>query len=403
MIRLMFVDDETRVIDGMRRAMHGMRHEWSIRFATSGADALQQLASEPADVVVSDMRMPEMDGSQLLDQVMRLYPQAIRFILSGQSETEASIRATRTAHRYLSKPCSAGTLQAAIQRTTKLKALLNNDALAAIVGSVDTLPTPPGVYLRLRERLADADGSVTDIVQVLENDVGLTARVVKVANSGFFGGRNPVQSIDRAVAFLGMDLVASIVLGKELYDANPGNVDPAFDLDRLSRHSFRTALWARAIALHEDLGAAFAERAFLSGVLHDVGHLIFASRAMSANPAQTGVWRQDSSLQLTRPHAAAGAYLLGLWAFPEDLVEAVLWHHRPGQSGESGLGLSGLLHVGDLLAHRQEQAMAPAERADADRQRPTEPEPGYLESIGMADHWQAWCELRPSADALETA
>src|ERR1700683_5438043 len=107
MIRIVFVDDETRILDGIRRSMYCMRGEWQMRFAESGADALKALAAEPADVVVSDMRMPGMAGSELLGEVKRLYPEIVRFVLSGQAETESIIRVTRSAHRYLSKPCDA--------------------------------------------------------------------------------------------------------------------------------------------------------------------------------------------------------------------------------------------------------------------------------------------------------
>src|SRR5580700_5510634 len=99
MIRLVFVDDEARILDGIRRSMYCMRGEWQMRFEGSGADALLSLANEPADVVISDMRMPGMDGSELLSEVKRLYPETVRFVLSGQAEAESIIRVTRNAHR----------------------------------------------------------------------------------------------------------------------------------------------------------------------------------------------------------------------------------------------------------------------------------------------------------------
>jgi DNA-binding NtrC family response regulator len=157
----MFVDDEDRILDGLRRSMHTMRAEWSMRFANSGPEALLQLAMEPADVVISDM-------------------QAIRFILSGHSESESIIRATRSAHRYLSKPCDAQALKVAIARAANLRTLLNNDALAAMVGSVDTLPTPPTAYMQLRDLLRDPEAAIADVVDVLQRDIGLTAKVVKL-------------------------------------------------------------------------------------------------------------------------------------------------------------------------------------------------------------------------------
>lgn len=385
MIRLLFVDDEERVLDGLKRSMHSMRHEWSMRFAPSGPEALLQLAIEPADVVISDMRMPSMDGAQLLAEVKRLYPQAIRFILSGQSESESIIRATRSAHRYLSKPCDAQTLKAAIGRASSLKTLLNNDALAAMVGSVDTLPTPPMTYMQLRDLLRSPEAAVTEVVDVLQKDIGLTAKVVKLANSGFFGSRQPVLSIERAVSIVGTDAISALVLGKELYDTH-ASVKSGFSLEKLGQHSFEVAAWARAVALHEGLPRADAERAFLAGVLHDIGRLIFAMSNASQNLARSAERADDKDpLQSVSHHAAAAAYLLGLWAFPESIVEAVLWHHSPTQSGESELGLAGLVHIGDLLAHEQDPGSQGPRGADSE----------YLQTLGIAERWPAWVALRP--------
>jgi|HubBroStandDraft_6_1064221.scaffolds.fasta_scaffold113790_2 HD-like signal output (HDOD) protein/CheY-like chemotaxis protein len=379
----MFVDDEDRILDGLRRSMHTMRAEWSMRFANSGPEALLQLAMEPADVVISDMRMPTMDGAQLLAEVKRLYPQAIRFILSGHSESESIIRATRSAHRYLSKPCDAQALKVAIARAANLRTLLNNDALAAMVGSVDTLPTPPTAYMQLRDLLRDPEAAIADVVDVLQRDIGLTAKVVKLANSGFFGSRQPVQSIERAVSIVGTDAISALVLGKELYDTH-APVNPGFSLERLGQHSFEVAAWARAVALHEGLPQGVAERAFLAGVLHDIGRLIFAMSTAGPQAMRSAERAGDGALQSVAHHAAAGAYLLGLWAFPESIVEAVLWHHSPSRSGESELGMAGLVHIGDLLAHERD----PGSRG------PRQAESGYLQALGLAERWPTWLALR---------
>jgi HD-like signal output (HDOD) protein/CheY-like chemotaxis protein len=376
MIRILFVDDEARILDGIRRSMYSMRGEWQMQFASSGADALKALAAEPADVVVSDMRMPGMDGSELLAEVKRLYPGTVRFILSGQAETESIIRATRSAHRYLSKPCDAATLSAAIARAMELRALLDSKHLAAIVGSVDTLPTPPKRYQELLDCLRDPESAIADIVSILRHDVAMTAKIVKLANSGFFGSREPVQTVERAVSFVGMEAIATLVLGQELFDSSNALALPGFDLERLGQHSFQTAAWARAVALHEGFATAVAERAFLAGVLHDIGRLVFATRTPPSDTREREKWLTETLQQMESHHAAVGAYLIGLWGFPESIVEALAWHHVPSKCGETSLGLCGLVHIGDQLAHGRDI------------------EPGYLESIGLAQRCSQWQGLR---------
>jgi HD-like signal output (HDOD) protein/CheY-like chemotaxis protein len=376
MIRILFVDDEARILDGIRRSMYGMHGEWQMQFANGGAEALKALAADPVDVVVSDMRMPGMDGSELLSGVKRLYPEIVRFVLSGQAEAESIFRATRSAHRYLSKPCDVVTLKAAIARAMELRALLNSSQLAAIVGSVDTLPTPPKLYQELLDCLRDPEAAIAHIVGILRHDVAMTAKIVKLANSGFFGCREPAQTVERAVSFVGMEAIATLVLGQELFDSENAVALPGFDLERLGQHSFQTAAWARAVALHEGLPAAEAERAFLAGVLHDVGRLVFATRMPPSAPLERVRWLSETRLQMEAHHGAVGAYLLGLWGFPEAIVEALAWHHNPSKCGQTSLGLCGLVHIGNQLAHGREF------------------ESGYLESIGLADRRCEWQGLR---------
>jgi HD-like signal output (HDOD) protein/CheY-like chemotaxis protein len=376
MIRILFVDDEARILDGIRRSMYCMRGEWQMRFAASGSEALKELGNDPADVVVSDMRMPGMDGSELLSEVKRLHPGVVRFVLSGQAEAESVMRVTRSAHRYLSKPCDALTLKAAIVRAMDLRALLSSNHLAAIVGSVDALPTPPKRYQELLDCLRDPEAAIGDVVQILGHDIAMTAKIVKLANSGFFGYREPVQTVDRAVSFIGMEAIAAMVLGQELFDAKNTVTLPGFDLERLGQHSFQTAAWARAVALHEGFTPAAAEKVFLAGVLHDVGRLVFATRTPPVGADAREKWLQESTQQMESHHAAVGAYLLGLWGFPESIVEALIWHHAPSKCGESSLGLCGLVHIGDQLSHGHE--------IDAQ----------YLETVGLVQRAREWPGLR---------
>ena len=103
--RLLFVDDEAMVLSGLRRALHGMRAEWDMHFVDGAEAALKILDEMPFDVVVSDMRMPKMDGAQLLERVKMRHPDVIRMVLSGQSSRAAVLRSLAPAHQFLSKPC----------------------------------------------------------------------------------------------------------------------------------------------------------------------------------------------------------------------------------------------------------------------------------------------------------
>jgi len=98
MRRVLFVDDEPRILEGLRRMLRSQRNEWEMAFAPGGGAALAIMEAAPFDVVVSDMRMPEMDGATLLTQVRNLYPQVVRIVLSGHAELSAALRVVPVAH-----------------------------------------------------------------------------------------------------------------------------------------------------------------------------------------------------------------------------------------------------------------------------------------------------------------
>ena len=120
MTRILFVDDQQQVLDSLRDALRPQRHEWEMLFATSGADALAELERAPCDVVVSDMRMPGMDGAALLGHVEHSHPAAIRIVLSGSTEREVVMRAAAVAHRLLAKPCDVEELVRVVTRSCAL-------------------------------------------------------------------------------------------------------------------------------------------------------------------------------------------------------------------------------------------------------------------------------------------
>ena len=105
--KILFVDDEPNILQGLRRMLHSMRRDWDMEFAESGQQALELLNNSHFDVVVTDMRMPGMNGLELLNEIKRLYPEVIRIVLSGQASKEIIIQSVGPIHQYLSKPTNS--------------------------------------------------------------------------------------------------------------------------------------------------------------------------------------------------------------------------------------------------------------------------------------------------------
>lgn len=381
MIRILFVDDDASVLSAMCRTLHHMRGEWHVEVADGGEAALKQLAKQPADVLITDMRMPGMDGWQLLQQVKKHFPQTVRLILSGHSDARSIMRTVGMAHQYLAKPCDSASLKSAISNAYVLRQMLNSDRLADLVGRVGMLPSAPRAFQEILLCLQNPTASIADASRIIGRDVSMTANVLKLVNSAFFGARQEVTTVERAVAYLGLDTLGAIVLAHSTFKGSVLSVISGFSLEALWQHSLEVATTARALALYEKLSQSRADEAFLAGMLHDVGKVVFATRAVPM-PDGSSASDEQALAQMECHHAEVGAYLLGLWGFPNPIIEAVAFHHAPSETGGEGLCLPKLIHIADRLVHqRRAQAPPPPEHGL---------EPQLLEKLDMEARWADW-------------
>lgn len=392
MKQLLFVDDEPNLLDGLKRSLRPMREEWNMTFVNSGAEALQALEQAPIDVIVSDMRMPAMDGAQLLNEVRKRFPQVVRIILSGQSDKELIYQSIAATHQYLDKPCETELLKATVMRACALRDLLGNEALRTLVTGMRQIPSQPTLYAEIRKEAESKTASITAIGAIISKDMGMTAKILQLVNSAYFGLRSTVSTPEQAVNLLGLDTVQALVLTVQVFSQFSSTPGSAFSIDRLWEASTKTGAIARAIAKAEQAPALMIEQTYTAGLLHDVGTLVFASNsferyvAMLKTSQENGipVWEGERQ-EFGASHAEVGAYLLGIWGLGDPIVEAVAFHHRPSDC--MGKTFSPLLavHVANAL---HEELLQPT-TGDAISQI----DACYLESLHMTDRLPRWREV----------
>jgi HD-like signal output (HDOD) protein len=333
MKRVLFVDDEPRILDGLRRMLRGQRHEWEMTFASGGDAALAEVERAPFDVVVTDMRMPGLDGVGLLTGVQRLHPQTLRIVLSGHTDPAVAARAARVAHQFLFKPSSPDVVRAVVEGGCALAAEIP-EALRAMVGRIDAFPVAEEAYRRLVRILEQPDASHEALVGVVAGDPGMSAKVLQVINSSFFGISPEVADIASAVRLLGPRTMRELVCGAEVFRPIGEDSDLPFGAAALREQALRAADEAPAMAeAGPERGARHA-----IGMLHDIGELILWDAmpeqytAIRLEALQSGVAVQVvEEAVLGTTHARLGAYLLGIWNLPHAIVDAVARHHdEPG-------------------------------------------------------------------------
>ncbi len=372
------------------------RNEWSMKFVGSAQAALEALKSEPCEVVVTDMRMPGMNGAELLEVVQREYPDTIRLILSGQAETESVMKALGVSHQFLSKPCDAEILQGTISRAFALRDLAGSESVKTLVARINKLPTLPAIYQQLVAALRQPNSSIEDVSKIIAKDPSMTARLLKLVNSAYFGLQKPVADVTRAGALLGLDRIMALVLGQGIFsDCEPPKV-PGFSMDALWLHSMTTASAAHRIAIAEQLDRDQIAAAFLAGMLHDIGKLVLAmglpeqyANVLRQGTDKPGELYEIEMRELRAAHNDVGAYLVGLWGLPNTIAEAIAFHEDPSQAPNKAFGLPGIIHVADRLARCPD---APDPRAPDLRLNIP-----YLEAHGRVDRWNEWREAFAAA------
>ncbi|OVE75830.1 hypothetical protein BVX97_03180 [bacterium E08(2017)] len=359
--RLLFVDDEANILQGLKRMLRSERNEWDMVFANSGEEAMQIIDSDPVEIVISDMRMPGMSGVDLLKAVQEKHPEVIRFVLSGHADQDMIIQSVGVTHQYLAKPCDPELLKKSVTRAFALRELLHGDKVQEIVKDQSSLPSLPDLYQKLSAKLNSKNSTAKDISVIISQDISMTARVLQMVNSAFFGLQREVESVEQAVSFLGVETISGIVLTSGVFESFKSEQVEKFDIPALNEHS--TAVGAFASRISKDVlkSKKLADEATLAGMMHDVGILVLISEnseaweeAYNRHQAENRPLYELEREVLGVTHGEIGAYLLGLWGFVDNVVEAVAFHHEPSLSTTDTFSTLAAVHISDVIefAHR---------------------------------------------------
>lgn len=390
--RILFVDDEPNILQGLKRMLRQQRHEWDMAFAEGGVQALELLAEQPYDAVVTDMRMPGMDGAQLLNEVKSRYPDIVRFVLSGHSGQELVMRSVGPSHQYMAKPCEPELLKSSLAGAFALRKLLASGDLRAIITNMTSLPSLPGIYAEVVEELQSEEVSLNSVGKLIEQDPGMTSKVLQLVNSAYFGIGRDVTSPAEAANFLGLDVLKSLVLAEGVFSQFDPEVVKALSLDAVKNRSQQVARCARAIAKAEGVDSKIVDQAFLAGLLHEMGTMVLAANSPDDYLRARNLARQDDMGILlaekqvfNTTHAEIGAYVLGLWGIDDDVVTAIAYHHDPAGFPDVRFSALTAVYVADTCLSAKKDFSEQAMFSDEGMK--------YLDQIGVLERIPDWQKL----------
>lgn len=349
--KILFVDDERQILKAINRMFIGSDYE--IYFAESGQEALDFLKSQLVDMVVSDMRMPQMDGLQLLTQVKSLYPSIIRIVLSGFSDEDKIYKAIHCSivKLYLFKPWKGDDLKNTINEIFNTQEILSSKHILTMINSIEQLPVLPNMYTKLITAI-EQDNNVDHIAKLVEEDQSISMQLLHIVNSAFYGIKT--GSIKTAIMNIGLGNIKNLILTSKLFTIS--RISDA-DKDILWRHSSMTN--KLVMLIYKSLLNKNISDSYLSaGLLHDIGRLVLLenypkeykkvielitnNKDISINEAEKEV------LNIT--HDEVGAYLLNWWEIPDPIVASSLYHNNPSLCSGINKEIVSIVHIADYYS-----------------------------------------------------
>ncbi len=398
MRRILFVDDDPSTVQELKKMLRPMSHEWETEFAVSGKETLNFMSKSRFDVVVSNMHMPEMDGVELLGTVMELYPETVRIIHSAHSDKEMVLKSVKSSHQFLMKPCDADTMKYTIERACKLRDLLRNETLKKIVARIKNLASYPILYGLIIKEMQSKEPSLKKVGYIISQDVSMSAKILQLVNSAFFGLPQNITDPQQAAVYLGIDTLKALVLSVDVFSSFTEDAESCgFSLAEMWRHSLMTGRLARDIARALTDDRKVAEEAMIAGILHDIGKLILLKVPRQYKKVMNFIERtkvcdplEAEYIVMKTSHAELGAYLLGLWGIPDNVVEAVAFHHNPSRLLDDK---SIMPEKSSLTAVHVANSLMMQEHCSSDTNVFPYVDMQYLKQLNLTDKLPEWADI----------
>jgi HD-like signal output (HDOD) protein len=264
-----------------------------------------------------------------------------------------------------------------------------NNNLRELISRIRTFPTIPSIYFEILAQLNNPNSSTEDIGVTIAKDMAVMTKLLQILNSAYFGLSRKISEPAEAVGILGMDTVKSMVMAIKAMGAYDKVKPVYFSIDRLWRHSTAVARHAHQLTMMETDDSDAADAAYTAGLMHDVGKIVLASNFESqyrgvqslANEKRRPLWEVEKEF-FGASHAEIGAYLLGLWGIPWNLVEAAAMHHCPGKSQDTAFSPLTAVHVADVMAYELDTEDQTQLLPDLDLD--------YLARLGLGGRLEEW-------------
>lgn len=335
---VLFVDDDERILNSFRRMLRENK-DIIFYFASSAQNAIDIVQKYTIDIIISDMKMPYMDGSSFLTYIQNNYPNIIRIVLSGYSEEEIVIKSFKYAHQFIAKPLSANKIIEIIWQIIKYEKYLSNDSVRNVINSISFLPSIPNLYAEIEKEILSENFSLRNVAEKISKDIAISTKLLQIVNSAYYGLARNILDPKVAVNLLGIEIVKSVVLMSGLFQRKYKSPKIEKFLEKLWEHSYIVASVAKKLASIETSDNKILDEIFAIGIIHDIGILVMLELNFYIEIVddmfnlENDLIEKENYTYKTN-HCIIGAYLLTLWGFPVKIIDIVENHHTHRNTGD---------------------------------------------------------------------
>ncbi|MCE1254843.1 MAG: HDOD domain-containing protein [Anaerolineae bacterium] len=390
MKRVLLVGNNGGIDPQLQKALCSPQHEWEVDLITGGQQALEQLSRGCYDAIVCHNTISGLSGVNLLEITRKHYPNIMRFMLSEASSTDERLKIVNSAHQILPLNNQASFVSI-IQRAFSLNSLLQQTELKRLISKLRNLPSLPVLYTNLMNEIETPEVSLERIGGIISRDPAMSAKILQLVNSPFFGISRSVVNPVQATALLGVDIIRGLILCINIFSQfNPITLEK-LGISTLWDHSIHTGSYAKIIARTEHVDEKIADFAFTGGILHDIGKLVLADNlpvqyfSALGTASRKGIELYEAERDVFgTDHSQVGAYLLGLWGLPQPIVEAVAFHHRPLENPTNTFNALSAIHSANYIEHQLHPANWTPKNVGI--------QTAYLEKIKLTNRVDTWVE-----------
>jgi HD-like signal output (HDOD) protein len=394
--RALIVGQDAAWCEQVQRGIAPLKPNWKMNCATECAEALEAIASECFHIFILNARTPH--ATSLLKALEMELAESVCLVCCDTSDRTSSAPWRGSGATLVPEDADAATLVTHVKRTQRIREWMIDPSIKKLISQIRRLPAQPKLHLEVTEELQSPSASLDVVGKIISQDPIMTAKILQVVNSAFFGLGREISDTTEAVMVLGAERIKSLILLAGAFSQYAGAKCPGFSPEPVWAHSVQVGTFARTITWTVTKDAKLAEAAFTAGLMHDIGKLVIAGNlpdmydTVQRLKAGKRITQRDAEMDiLGTSHAELGGCLLATWGLPLAILEAIAWHHQPERAHEKEFSLLAAVHAANVFA--QENNGDEGARSTINVQ--------YLKDIGVggsANAWREICGLEPKPE-----